>query len=58
VNALHSHVEGIRRWRLLPHDLTVSGQELTPTLKVRREQVVAEFPELIEEMYAESAVPG
>jgi long-chain acyl-CoA synthetase len=54
VNARHSHAEGIRRWRLLPHDLTVAGQELTPTLKVRRELVIAEFPELVEEMYAES----
>jgi long-chain acyl-CoA synthetase len=54
VNAQHSHTEGIRRWRLLPHELTVSGLELTPTLKVRREQVIAEFPDLVEEMYAET----
>lgn len=53
VNSAHSHAEGIRRWRLLPHDLTVVAGELTPTLKVRREVVTAEFGELIEEMYAE-----
>jgi long-chain acyl-CoA synthetase len=55
VNAGRSHVEGIRRWRLLPHDLTVAGHELTPTLKVRREEVVREFADLVEEMYAEAA---
>lgn len=53
VNATTSHVEGIRRWRLLPRDLTVASGELTATLKVRREVVAAEFADLIEEMYAE-----
>lgn len=52
VNAGHSHAEGVRRWRLLPHDLSVAGNELTPTLKVRREVVVAANADLIAEMYA------
>jgi len=55
VNELHSHAEGIRRWRLLPHDLAVAAGELTPTLKVRRDVVAASHAELIEEMYAEQA---
>jgi long-chain acyl-CoA synthetase len=52
VNGIHSHAEGIRQWRLLPHDLTVAAGELTPTLKVRREVVTAGYAELIDEMYA------
>jgi long-chain acyl-CoA synthetase len=56
VNVAHSHAEGIRRWRLLPRDLTTAGGELTPTLKVRREVVTAAFADLIEEMYAEPDV--
>ena len=56
VNELHSHAEGIRRWRLLPHDLTVAAGELTPTLKVRREVVTTSHTDLIEEMYAEQTV--
>jgi long-chain acyl-CoA synthetase len=53
VNGQHSHAEGIRRWRLLPHDLTVAAGELTPTLKVRREVVTTQHAELVEEMYAD-----
>jgi long-chain acyl-CoA synthetase len=56
VNELHSHAEGIRRWRMLPHDLTVAEGELTPTLKVRREAVTTGHADLIEEMYAEQLV--
>jgi len=54
VNATHSHAEGIRRWRLLPRDLTLADDELTPTLKVKRDRVTAEFADLIDEMYAET----
>lgn len=52
VNATHSHAEGIRRWRILPHDLTMAGDELTPTLKVRRHIVTQRWTDLIEEMYS------
>jgi long-chain acyl-CoA synthetase len=54
VNAVHSHAEGIRKWRLLPRDLTMDAGELTPTLKVRRDVVVREFADLVAEMYADT----
>lgn len=52
VNATRAPVEQIKRWRLLPEDLTVDEGELTPTLKVRRAAVVARWAELVEEIYA------
>lgn len=53
VNAKHARIEGIKRWRVLPRDLTVADGELTPTMKVKREAVTTRFERLIEEMYAE-----
>jgi long-chain acyl-CoA synthetase len=52
VNARHARVEGIKRWHLLPHDLTVADGELTPTLKVRRTVVLGRHADLIEQLFA------
>lgn len=52
VNEEHARVEGIKRWRLLPRDLTIDSGELTPTLKVKRQVVADRWSELVEEMYA------
>jgi long-chain acyl-CoA synthetase len=52
VNAEYSHAEQIKRWRVLPRDLTVDGGELTPTLKMVRSKVAKNFSESIDELYA------
>lgn len=46
-----SHAESIRKFRILPCDLTVLTGELTPTLKVKRNVVAEKFAEEIAAIY-------
>ena len=43
--------EQIKKFTLLPKELTVEGGEITPTLKIRRRAVEARYGEVIEGMY-------
>lgn len=52
-NAGLSRAEGIKRWRLLPREFTVASDELTPTLKVKRDVVAKKHAEVIDELYVE-----
>jgi long-chain-fatty-acid--CoA ligase ACSBG len=42
----------IQKWTILPHDFSVKGGELTPTLKTKRAVVMTNFEAAIDAMYA------
>jgi long-chain acyl-CoA synthetase len=50
-NASVSRAESIREFRILPRDLTIDNEELTPTLKVRRAVVERIYAETIDGIY-------
>jgi long-subunit acyl-CoA synthetase (AMP-forming) len=50
-NARLSRVEQIKHWTLLPTEWLPAGDELTPTMKLRRKPIAAKYAEQIEELY-------
>ena len=55
VDEVNSHVgpvEQIKRFEILPADLTQETGELTPTLKVKRNVVHEKFAGVVDEIYA------
>lgn len=51
-NAMVSRAEQIKRFVVLPHDLSIEEDELTPTLKVRRRRVIEAYADEVEALYA------
>ena len=55
VNSQFSTAESIRKFALLPQDLTEKSGHLTPSLKIKRSVVVDDYSHLIDDIYADSA---
>jgi long-chain acyl-CoA synthetase len=53
VNSHVGRVEQVKKFKILPHDLSQETGELTPTLKVKRNVVNEKFTPDIEELYAD-----
>ena len=47
-----ARVEQIKRFTILPGDWTPGGEELTPTMKLKRKPIAAKYAETIDAMYA------
>jgi len=55
VNKDFSTAESIRKFALLPSDLTEKSGHLTPSLKIKRSVVSEDYAHLIDDIYADSA---
>ncbi len=53
LNAPLARFEQVKQFRLLDHELTLEGGELTPSLKVRRREVLKKYSDLIDTIYPE-----
>jgi long-chain acyl-CoA synthetase len=52
VNAKVARVEQVKKFEILPHDLTQETGELTPTLKVKRNVVYEKYAREFDELYS------
>jgi long-chain acyl-CoA synthetase len=52
VNRKFARVEQLKKFEILPHDLSQEGGELTPTMKVKRAVVAKKYEPEIEALYA------
>jgi long-chain acyl-CoA synthetase len=52
VNQKFARVEQVKKFEILPHDLSQEGGELTPTMKVKRAVVAKKYEPQIEALYA------
>ena len=55
VNKDFSTAESIRKFAILPQDLTEKSGHLTPSLKIKRSVVTEDYAHLIDDIYADSA---
>jgi long-chain acyl-CoA synthetase len=51
INQKFARVEQVKKIRILPHDLSQAGGELTPTMKVKRAAVASKYENEIDELY-------
>jgi len=56
VNKHFARIEQIKRFRILDHDLTEAGGEVTPTLKVKRNVVYGKYADFFAGIYGEAHV--
>ncbi|EMY35018.1 AMP-dependent synthetase and ligase [Arthrobacter crystallopoietes BAB-32] len=53
-NETVSQAEAIKEFRIVPEDFTEASGHLTPSLKIKRAQVLQDYAEIVEEIYAAS----
>ena len=58
LSARLAQFEKIKKISLIPNALSIENEELTPTMKVRRKQVLDRYADRIEEMYNSKPAPA
>ena len=53
-NEAVSQAESIRKWEILPGDLTIDTGHLTPSMKVKRHVVLSDFAQQIDHLYIDT----
>src|SRR3954454_11171705 len=53
-----ARVEQIKKFKILPEDWEPGGDELTPTMKLKRKPIAEKYSDEIEALYAKSARPA
>jgi long-chain acyl-CoA synthetase len=51
INTTLPRAWGIKKFAILPEELSIEGGELTPTMKLKRRVVHAKYEQVIESMY-------
>ena len=51
-NEQMARVEQIKKWKLLPVEWEPGGEELTPTMKLKRKPIAQKYADEIEQLYA------
>ena len=54
LNAKLNRWETVKKFTILPRDLSIEAGEITPSMKIKRRSVETNFGEQIEKMYAGS----
>ncbi|MDR2722156.1 MAG: AMP-dependent synthetase/ligase [Cellulomonadaceae bacterium] len=53
-NEAVSKAESIRKWEFLPGDFTIENGYLTPSMKVKRSEVLRDFAEAVDNLYVDN----
>ena len=48
-----SSFESVKKFRILPRDLSIDAGELTPSLKLKRKVIYGKYGDLLDEMYGD-----
>jgi long-subunit acyl-CoA synthetase (AMP-forming) len=52
VNSRLARVQAVKKFKVIPHEFTIEGGELTPTMKVKRKVVTEKYKNEIDKLYS------